>query len=84
MRLIRCADADTAYATVEVRNPNNKSVRFAVHVSFADEYDDTLEATYHEVKVPAKGKVTAKVPVRGAGQARMVDHCVVDRDAAPA
>lgn len=36
VRLIKCADAKTPYATVQVSNPNNKTVRFDVHVAFLD------------------------------------------------
>ncbi|MFJ8821462.1 hypothetical protein ACIREE_06725 [Streptomyces sp. NPDC102467] len=82
-RLIKCADAKTPYATVEVRNPNSKSVRFDVHVTFVDAYGSTVSALFHEVKVPGKGKVTTKVPVGGDDPDAVVDHCEVNPDASP-
>ncbi|MFF1263479.1 MULTISPECIES: hypothetical protein [unclassified Streptomyces] len=81
VRLIKCADAKTPYATVQVSNPNNKSMRFDVHVAFLDMNDGTVEALFYEVKVPAKGKVTAKVPVGGDDLAAEVDHCEVNPEA---
>ncbi|MEU1202705.1 hypothetical protein ABZ446_41725 [Streptomyces sp. NPDC005813] len=81
MRLIKCADATTPYATVQVSNPNSKSMRFDVHVAFLDANGGTVEALFHEVQVPAKGKVTAKVPVGGADLAAKVARCDVDPDA---
>jgi hypothetical protein len=81
VRLIRCADAKTPYATVQVSNPNNKTVRFDVHVAFLDMNGGTVEALFHEIKVPAKGKVTARVPVGGDDMAAEVDHCDVDPEA---
>ncbi|WP_428957639.1 hypothetical protein [Streptomyces sp. cg35] len=82
-RLITCADAKTPYATVEIRNPNSRSVRFDVHVSFLDASGGTVNALFHEVKVVAKGKVTTKVPVGGDALAARVDHCDVDPEALP-
>ncbi len=81
VRLIKCADATRPYATVQVSNPNSKSMRFDVHVAFLDVNGGTVEALFHEVQVPAKGKVTAKVPVGGDDLAAEVDRCDVDPDA---
>ncbi|MEV3857488.1 hypothetical protein AB0J38_24550 [Streptomyces sp. NPDC050095] len=80
-RLITCADAKKRYATVEVSNPNGKSVRFDVHVSFVAADGSTVNALFHEVKVPAKGKVTTKVPVGGDDPDAVVDRCEVDPEA---
>ncbi|MGW6355684.1 hypothetical protein ACWFR5_10825 [Streptomyces sp. NPDC055092] len=41
----------------------------------------TVEALFHEVKVPAKGTVTARVPVGGDDMAAEADHCDVDPEA---
>ncbi|MGW2081813.1 hypothetical protein ACWCOW_33670 [Streptomyces sp. NPDC001939] len=81
VRLIECADAKRPYATVQVSNPNSKTVRFDVHVAFLDMNGGTVEALFYEVKVPAKGKVTARVPVGGDVEAAEVDHCDVDPEA---
>ncbi|MET9496671.1 hypothetical protein [Streptomyces sp. NPDC006552] len=80
-RLITCAGAGRPYATVEVRNPNARRVRFAVHVTFTDASGATVKDTYHEVKAGAKDKVTVRVPVGSADRAARVEHCAVDRDA---
>ncbi|MYT72086.1 hypothetical protein GTY60_20715 [Streptomyces sp. SID8367] len=80
-RLITCATATARYATVEVTNPNGKAVRFDVHVAFVDSSGGTVNALFHEVKVPANGKVTTKVPVGGDRPDAVVDHCEVDPEA---
>ncbi|MBO1337848.1 hypothetical protein [Streptomyces sp. VRA16 Mangrove soil] len=77
-RLIKCADEKTPYATVEVTNPNDKTVRYDIHVAFLDSSGDTINALFHEVRVPAQGKVTTKVPVGGDDPNAVVDHCEVD------
>ncbi|MFD7292575.1 hypothetical protein ACFV9W_04735 [Streptomyces sp. NPDC059897] len=81
VRLIKCADARQAYATVEVTNPNSRSARFDVHASFLDASGASVNALFHKVTVPANGRVTARVPVGTKGLAAKVDHCDIDRAA---
>lgn len=75
VRLIKCADARQAYATVQVTNPNSRRARFDVHASFLDASGTTVSSLFHKVEVPANGRVTAKVPVGSKDLAAKVDHC---------
>lgn len=81
VRLIKCADARQAYATVEVTNPNNRRARFDVHASFLDARGANVSSLFHKVQVPPNGRVTAKVPVGSKDLAAKVDHCDINRDA---
>lgn len=78
-RLVSCATATKKYATVEVSNPNSSKASFSVDVTFLDAQDSEVDFNFADVKVPAKGKATVRVPVRGSSTS--VDHCQVDQEA---
>ncbi|MGY0492531.1 hypothetical protein [Streptomyces sp. WG-D5] len=81
VRLLKCADANRAYATVEVTNPNSRRARFDVHATFLDANGSTVTALFHKVEVTANGRATAKVPVGSKGLAADVDRCDIDPEA---
>ncbi|MFJ9179132.1 hypothetical protein [Streptomyces sp. NPDC102360] len=81
VKLIKCADARQAYATVEVTNPKSRRARFDVRAEFLDASGATVTSVGHEVEVPAKGRTTARVPVGSADLAAKVDHCDITPDA---
>ncbi|MFI5663434.1 hypothetical protein [Streptomyces sp. NPDC051684] len=81
VKLLTCADARRAYATVEVTNPNSERARFDVRATFLDASGATVTSVGHEVTVPAKGRATAKVPVGSADLAAEVDRCDIAPDA---
>lgn len=83
VRLISCATQASPYATVEVTNPNSKTVRFSVTVTFMDSADLTVTQESNEVKVRAKGKAITKLQVGGEGLVDSVDHCDLDPYALP-
>jgi len=78
VKLISCATSKAPYATVEVTNPNGKTDRFLVSVTFLDAGGVTVTSETEEVRVPARGKVTARVEVGGEGLADSVDRCDAD------
>ncbi|WP_405871787.1 hypothetical protein [Streptomyces sp. NBC_00005] len=80
--LVSCATAKKPYATVEVANPNGRAGTFSVDVTFKDAGDNEVDFNYEDVKVPANGRATVRVPVLGTSTA--VDHCEVDPRATPA
>ena len=80
-KVVRCATAQRPYATVEVSNPNEKTVVFKVYVTFNDKNDDFVAYESDMVKVPGKGKATGKVAVGGEGRAAAVRHCYADPEA---
>ncbi|MET7483347.1 hypothetical protein [Streptomyces sp. NPDC005538] len=75
-KLVSCATATRQYATVEVSNPNSRKATFSVDVTFKDAQDNEVDFNYKDVKVPANGKATVRVPVLGTSTP--VDHCEVD------
>lgn len=81
-KLVSCATAKKQYATVEVTNPNDRKAAFSVDVTFKDAQDNEVDFNYEDVKVPANGKATVRVPVLGTSTP--VDHCEVDPRATPA
>lgn len=74
-----CVTATKQYATVEVSNPNGRKATFSVDVTFKDAQDNEVDFNYEDVRVPAKGKATVRVPVLGTSTP--VDHCEVDQEA---
>ncbi|WP_234336900.1 hypothetical protein [Streptomyces xylophagus] len=78
-KLVSCATAKKRYATVEVSNPNNRKATFSVDVTFKDAQDNEVDFNYADVKVPANGRATVRVPVLGTSTP--VDHCKVDQEA---
>ncbi|WP_327403299.1 hypothetical protein OG194_26535 [Streptomyces sp. NBC_01288] len=78
-KLVSCATATKPYATVEVSNPNSRKATFSVDVTFLDAQNSEVDFNFADVKVPAKGKATVRVPVRGSSTS--VDHCQVDPEA---
>ncbi|MFE6158450.1 hypothetical protein ACFQ7F_05950 [Streptomyces sp. NPDC056486] len=79
--LVTCASKTAPYATVKVTNGNEKKGRFWVSVTFLDEDGLTIIEESEKVKVPGKGKTTARVELSGEGLAASVDHCEVDPQA---
>lgn len=78
-KLVSCATAKRKYATVEVSNPNSRKATFSVDVTFLDAQDSEVDFNFADVKVPAKGKATVRVPLRDTSTP--VDHCQVDQEA---
>ncbi|MBN0044957.1 hypothetical protein JS756_12725 [Streptomyces actuosus] len=77
--LVSCATRTQPYATVEVRNADDRDGTFTLTVSFVKADGDLLDVQQDEVDVPASTTVTVKEYV--AGNAAAVDHCETDRQA---
>ncbi|MET8684610.1 hypothetical protein ABZV77_10390 [Streptomyces sp. NPDC004732] len=82
-KLVRCATEAAPYATVKVTNNNAKAGRFWVSVTFVDAKGLTIIEQSEKVKVPGKGKATARVEIGGGGLVDSLDHCEVDPQALP-
>jgi len=66
------------YATVEIRNPNGRDGIFDLKAGFKDKYGYTLVETGRQLLVPAKGKLTYRVPLAGSGHVDVIARCEVD------
>ncbi|MEQ8146642.1 hypothetical protein [Streptomyces sp. OP7] len=75
--LVRCADTEDPYATVEIENPNARDAVLEVKVHFADAYGSPLLDTSDQVDVFAKDKATYRVPARIQYTDRIA-HCEVE------
>lgn len=62
--LVRCADMEDPYATVEIGNPNAREAVLEVKGHFVDAYGSPLLDTVNQVGVPAKDKVTYRVSAK--------------------
>ncbi|MFI8875339.1 hypothetical protein [Streptomyces sp. NPDC055243] len=82
-KLVSCATKAAPYATVKVTNGNKKAGRFWVSVTFVDAEGITITEESEEVKVPGKGKATARLEIGGEGLVDSVEHCEVDPHAIP-
>ncbi|WP_327740934.1 hypothetical protein OHA87_26025 [Streptomyces sp. NBC_00493] len=78
VKLLKCADAQQAYALVTVTNPNSARVRFDVHGAFLGTGGNTVADRHHEVEVASRGKATVQVPVGSKTLAADVDRCRID------
>ncbi|MFD0319325.1 hypothetical protein [Streptomyces flavalbus] len=76
--LVRCANMQDPYATVEIRNPNGRDAVLNLKVSFADNHGYTLLDTRHQVPVPAKDRTTYRVPITSSPHADKIVQCKVD------
>lgn len=65
--LISCASLDDPYATVEVRNPNDRDAVFTMKMTFKDAHGATMITHTAQVPVPAKGTATDRAAVAGIG-----------------
>ncbi|MEV1020326.1 hypothetical protein [Streptomyces sp. NPDC050264] len=82
VRLVRCAKVERPYATVEVINPNRKTVTYAVSTTFYDDQNNWLDDATTRIKVPGKGKAMVKVKVdTGDGLISRLGRCEVDPEA---
>ncbi|MEV7157612.1 hypothetical protein AB0N77_23795 [Streptomyces misionensis] len=79
--LVHCANVADPYATVEVRNPNDREAVFMVKMSFKDARGYTIAGTGNEVSVPAKGRTTLRVPAVSTGRVEQIAHCEVEHRA---
>ncbi|MEU0596763.1 hypothetical protein ABZ484_00630 [Streptomyces sp. NPDC006393] len=80
-KLISCATEKRPYATVEITNPNSRTATFQARVTFYNAVDTNVASSQSpEVSVPAKGKVTVRVPLTETLLAS-VDHCEADPEA---
>ncbi|MET8246144.1 hypothetical protein ABZV31_17995 [Streptomyces sp. NPDC005202] len=79
-RLVSCATKKKPYATVEVRNPNDRKATFSVTVYFMDEATVAVDDGSEEVSVPAKGRKTVKVTFDET-YIDELDHCEVEPNA---
>ena len=80
-KLVSCATATTAYATVEITNPNKREAEFQAWVTFYDaESTELLRNISVTVTVPAKGSASTEVKL-GERFLTSVDHCEVDPEA---
>ncbi|MEW1682339.1 hypothetical protein [Streptomyces sp. NPDC093594] len=75
--LVRCADMEDPYATVEIRNPNAREALLEVKTHFVDANGSPLLDTSNQVDVPAKDKVTYRVPAKFQYTDRIA-HCEVE------
>ncbi|MFJ3135668.1 hypothetical protein ACIPK5_07110 [Streptomyces sp. NPDC086843] len=75
--LVRCADMEDPYATVEIRNPNAREAVLEVKTHFVDAYGSPLLDISNQVDVPAKDKVTYRVPAKFQYTDRIA-HCEVE------
>ncbi|MEZ7154769.1 hypothetical protein ACBR38_07005 [Streptomyces sp. MAD19A] len=62
--LVRCADMEDPYATVEIRNPNAHEAVLEVKVHFVDAYGSPLLDTSNQVVVAAKDELAYRVPAK--------------------
>ncbi|MGV9845326.1 hypothetical protein ACWDUB_24965 [Streptomyces fungicidicus] len=65
------------YATVEIRNPNARDAVLNLKVRFADKYGYTLIDTGRQISVPAKDKLTYRVPAKSK-YTDMIAQCAVE------
>ncbi|MFF8353554.1 hypothetical protein ACF063_08880 [Streptomyces chartreusis] len=65
--LISCASLDDPYATVEVRNPNDRDAVFTMKMTFKDAHGSTMITRTAQVPVPAKGTATDRAAIAGIG-----------------
>ncbi|WP_435642578.1 hypothetical protein ACR9VJ_04305 [Streptomyces sp. H49] len=79
--LVHCANVADPYATVEVRNPNDREAVFMVKMSFKDARGFAIAGTGNEVSVPAKGRTTLRVPAVSTGRVEQIAHCEVEHRA---
>ncbi|MEV2218148.1 hypothetical protein AB0H86_43130 [Streptomyces sp. NPDC050997] len=80
-KLVSCATSTTAYATVEITNPNKREAEFQAWVTFYDaESTELLRNISVTVTVPAKGSANTRVKL-GESFLASVDHCQVDPEA---
>lgn len=75
--LVRCASMEDPYATVEIRNPNARDAVLNLKVRFADKYGYTLIDTGRQISVPAKDKLTYRVPAKSK-YTDMIAQCAVE------
>ncbi|MFJ4711421.1 hypothetical protein [Streptomyces sp. NPDC088785] len=81
-RLLGCADATRPWSTVEVTNPNGRAVTYTVSTTYFDDADRRIQEKTARVRVPARGKAVAKVPVDTRAEVLdRVDHCEADPEA---
>lgn len=78
--LISCASLDYPYATVEVRNPNDRDAVFTMKMTFKDAHGFTMITHTAQVPVPAKGTATHRAAVAGIGTGRVdkIARCEVN------
>lgn len=75
--LVRCADMEDPYATVEIRNPNAHEAVLEVKVHFVDAYGSPLLDTSNQVVVAAKDELAYRVPAKFQYTDRIA-HCEVE------
>ncbi|MFD5448775.1 hypothetical protein [Streptomyces sp. NPDC127100] len=76
VELVSCATEDDPYATVEVTNPNDRELTFAVTVFFKDGSDVTIDDARQETTVPAGSASRVRLALDAPG--RTADHCELD------
>jgi len=76
--LTHCADTDDPYATVEVRNPNEREGTFAVKIIYKNAHGFAMSETYNQVSVPAKSSERVRVAVASMGPVDEIDRCEVN------
>ncbi|MFD5846445.1 hypothetical protein [Streptomyces chartreusis] len=78
--LISCASLDDPYATVEVRNPNERDAVFTMRMTFKDSNGATMITTTAQVPVPAKDTATDRLAVAGIGTGHLdqIARCEVN------
>lgn len=75
--LVRCADMEDPYATVEIRNPNAHEAVLEVKIHFVDAYGSPLLDTSNQVVVAAKDELAYRVPAKFQYTDRIA-HCEVE------
>ncbi|MEU0914350.1 hypothetical protein [Streptomyces althioticus] len=75
--LVRCADMEDPYATVEIRNPNAHEAVLEVKIHFVDAYGSPLLDTSDQVVVAAKDELAYRVPAKFQYTDRIA-HCEVE------
>ncbi|WP_327596106.1 hypothetical protein [Streptomyces chartreusis] len=78
--LVSCASSDDPYATVEVRNPNERDAVFTMKMTFKDAHGFTMITTTAQVPVPAKDTATDRVAIAGIGTGHLdqIARCEVN------
>ncbi|MFD5862303.1 hypothetical protein [Streptomyces chartreusis] len=69
--LISCASLEDPYATVEVRNPNDRDAVFTMKMTFKDARGFTMITHTAQVPVPAKDTATDRAAIAGIGTGRV-------------
>ncbi|MFG2742294.1 hypothetical protein ACGFY0_19900 [Streptomyces chartreusis] len=69
--LISGASLDDPYATVEVRNPNDRDAVFTMKMTFKDAHGFTMITHTAQVPVPAKDTATDRAAIAGIGTGRV-------------